>query len=46
MADKLRTRTGINREFVTNETNASVGGRGDIGKSWPNDTVKSAPFVL
>jgi hypothetical protein len=28
------------------ETNASVGGRGDVGKSWRKDTVKSEPFML
>ena len=28
------------------ETNASVGGREDVGKTWRNDIFKSEPFML
>ena len=45
MADKGRTRNGINREFVKDATNVSVGGKGGVGNYWNNDTVKSEPFV-
>ena len=27
-------------------TNISVGGKGDVGKSWRNGTIKSEPFML